>query len=473
SYFSAADSYVDWLKHPSGRAADRDRAWRVGHEHPPLLKVWMGLTGDVLGPTVGPIAGYRSGMLLWVFLLQLLVFRTAQRHWGIFPATVASLVLLLMPRVFFHAHLATHDYAITAIWFLVVYSYDRSARRPWRITLAACFLGLALLTKINAFFLAVPLAWIWCTQHLPAERRDATGRLQAWRRALLRGALPLLVVPPLLFVTFWPWLWSHPLERIEAYLLFHLRHYEVPTYYFGEVYGQAPWHFPWLMLLVTLPALLLPLLALGTYCLRHVGWRLGGLLAVNASLPLVVVSLSPVPKFDGIRLFLPAMPFLALIVSAGFWHLERTTRRPGGRPWIAWSLAAVVLASQAWSVARYHPHQFAFFNLAIGGTPGAERLGFDVEYWGTAFREALPYLNEHPEAAYWVPVGVIHSVYRRAGLLEPQVRFGDRVSGRRLVLMNRPAMMPRDLRRLWAEEEPIFRVERFGVDLVRIYDWPR
>ncbi|MEE9608974.1 MAG: hypothetical protein V3U03_14640, partial [Myxococcota bacterium] len=42
SYFSAADSYVDWLKHPSGRAADRDRAWRVGHEHPPLLKVWMG-----------------------------------------------------------------------------------------------------------------------------------------------------------------------------------------------------------------------------------------------------------------------------------------------------------------------------------------------------------------------------------------------------------------------------------------------
>ena len=53
---------------------------------------------------------------------------------------------------------------------------------------------------------------------------------------------------------------------------------------------------------------------------------------------------------------------------------------------------AVVLAFvalQGVGLAIYHPCQLSYYNLLVGGLPGAERLGFEVTYWGDTVREPM------------------------------------------------------------------------------------
>jgi len=45
----------------------------------------------------------------------------------------------------------------------------------------------------------------------------------------------------------------------------------------------------------------------------------------------------------------------------------------------------------------YHPCYLSHYGLIVGGLPGAERLGFEVNYWGDAVTESL--LSAVPEKA--------------------------------------------------------------------------
>jgi hypothetical protein len=52
---------------------------------------------------------------------------------------------------------------------------------------------------------------------------------------------------------------------------------------------------------------------------------------------------------------------------------------------------------------RLHPYEYIYYNSFAGGVQGASRR-YELDYWGTSYREAASYLNEYaPEkAAVWV-----------------------------------------------------------------------
>ncbi len=53
--------------------------------------------------------------------------------------------------------------------------------------------------------------------------------------------------------------------------------------------------------------------------------------------------------------------------------------------------------------ARLHPYEYIYYNSFAGGEQGAAQ-GFELDYWGTSFREAAGYLNQtaSANAAVWV-----------------------------------------------------------------------
>ena len=110
--------------------------------------------------------------------------------------------------------------------------------------------------------------------------------------------------------------------------------------------------------------------------------------------PVCLLALPGVPKYDGIRLMLPAYPFLAALAAAGAvaaWDSLGRARR-----WAGAACGAVLAAWLLLPVVALHPYQLCYYGELVGGPWGAAKLGFETTYWDDTFdARALAYLNKH------------------------------------------------------------------------------
>jgi len=294
--------------------------------------------------------------------------------------------------------------------------------------LAGVVWGLAMLTRLHGLLLLLPaIAWI-------------VFRLR--RRSVL-PALVWTVSGMATLLAGWPWLWLDPWRRLRQFAGTGIHRQAVHVFYAGRVWDDraVPWHYPLVMFLLALPLGLLILGGLGiwsqrtgdalpsrhTPCAVPDGTRrvptayrfvLGTLLFV-----LGVFTLPGVPVYDGVRLFLMAFPLWALLAGAGAkWLVDhprfqsssrgkrgqapfaatnlrlvpalRVLRTKGACPLFPlasrrlWLLGCFV-ALQAVGLVVYHPCPLSHYNLLAGGLWGAEKLGFEVTYWGDAVDESL------------------------------------------------------------------------------------
>ena len=478
----AGRSYVQWLgelpRLPFSREAI-DAHWQPNHEHPPLAKLLVGLFQAAFGRGGPDIVSSRFAVALVFGLLVELVFRFGARAFSGLTGLLGAGCLMCMPRVFGHAHLATLDVTMAATWLLSVAAFSLAVEKGgwrWGLLSGLCF-GLALLTKVNAVFLPLALAGWGIGFH-----RKRALRPLAW--TLVGGVVVLFVG--------WPWLWPAPVARLWAFLRPTWR-VAIPVQYFGRVYAEqgAPWHYPVVMTLTTIPLGILFLTLLGAVrAIRR--FRVSpmlALLAVN-----VVVAVGPfllpwLPKYDGVRLFLPAFPFLALLAGVGgarcwVWVAERSK----GRPWRPLFVTAVFFLSQAAAVVWVRPCYLSYYNALVGGLWGADRLGMETTYWHDVVdRRLFRWLNRRcpgGDVVAFYPVGefVVSNSPRGADFyeafyLDPHkelraVRFEGQARPHFVVLNARKAMLRRH-RAAWAiftKQEPVYAVRKQGVLLAGVYE---
>ena len=460
----------NWLADPSLETVDR--YWREVHEHTPLPQVLAGATERLFNQKLhllNRISSARVSSVLFVFALTYALFSFARELYGTRTAFLVTLSFFFLPRVFYHSHLATADYAMTAMWFLVAYAYWKGFRQRGWIFASSVLMGFALLTKIHAVLIYIPLLLYWALY-----QRGRKSRSCARPRSTL---LPLLIIPPVIFVAFWPWLWKDIPNRTAEYLAFYLRHADIPVYYLGETYYSAPWHYPFVMTIVTLPLavsvpLLIGLLTTGT----GKDGKTDAFILCNALVPLLAIAVQ-VAKYDGVRLFLPAFPFLCLVAGRG---IERVMRFAGKRRLagpVFWGYAALLAVTVYFSVFRIHPYQSSYFNAAVGGTRGAARMGFEPEYWGNAYVGLLEWMNERPDKVYWLYMAErdpnLHlniRLYKESGLMKREIAFGGRESSDYLVLLARPGMFTGEMWFYYLYGEPVFSVKLSGTELANIYE---
>ncbi len=382
---------------------------RVNNDHPPLGRVWLGMWHDLTLTLVPPVrpAGFgvtacaRTGSAAAFALTVFLVGLSAARWYGGAAGWIAALSYAMLPRVFAHAHLAALEtslnltFAATAFWVADRWgcvTEARASRNPspsvGTAIVAGVLLGLALLTKIQAVLIPVPVG-LWA--------------LYRFRR---RAVLPLLVFGLLGLAVFclgWPWLWIDPVRNIRDYFVHGVDRSTVHCFYLGQRLADVdvPWHYPFVMFAVTVPLGLHLLAARGcsTIFRREHSGPAGeqpadpavsrtALLLLCVAFVLAFFAIPGIATYDGERLFLVACPLWAVLIGAGGARIVRwlSERRS---PRFAAIAMALFLAAQGYGVATMHPCQLSYYNLAVGGLRGADRLGFERTYWADGITRSL------------------------------------------------------------------------------------
>lgn len=331
-YFHAAENHARWfasLGTPSAAFGDAAiaRAFDYNHEHPALMKSLYGLSFMLFSETLGwlrPATAFRVPAFLVSAALLPLLFALGRRLFGRPAAFFAAASFLLVPRHFFHAHLACFDMPIVTMWVAVVYAFHRAQASPrWWLYTGVAF-GLALATKHNGFFLVpvlMPFALVqgWRASRNNPEARAlylamhgalvfaaalygvmvlalgparvlasftllspqvaiavaaaVAGGVACWRlarvdAATFRATAPvwaMAVLGPAIFYLHWPWLWHHPVDRAAWYLQFHLTHNHYPWFYLGELLRGPPFPLSYVLVktALTVPASLVVPMGLG------------------------------------------------------------------------------------------------------------------------------------------------------------------------------------------------------------------
>ncbi|MHC4179245.1 MAG: hypothetical protein ACYSWU_17165, partial [Planctomycetota bacterium] len=248
--------------------------------------------------------------------------------------------------------------------------------RWWGFALAGIVWGLAMLVRLHGLLVLPPVvAWlVW------------RFRFRAWLPVVAWGTAGMAT----LFAG-WPWLWLAPISHFRHFLASGTGRQAVNVFYAGRVWAdhEAPWHYPAVMFAVALPLGLFVLGLLGLWAKRR-GWKAEPHLALVTGtwlFVLAVFSWPGVPVYDGVRLFLMAFPLWAVWVGVGAKWLVGHAALPSLSLHLRLLGLALVLLLQARSLIVYHPCQLSHYSLLVGGLWGAERLGFEVSYWGDAVRD--------------------------------------------------------------------------------------
>jgi hypothetical protein len=101
----------------------------------------------------------------------------------------------------------------------------------------------------------------------------------------------------------------------------------------------------------------------------------------------LVMALRP-SMYDNFRHFLFILP--PVFIFAGY-ALEEIFRRLG-RLALAGGLLILLLLPGIFWLTRLHPFQYVYYNSLVGGVGGAFRR-YELDYWATAYRQAVDYLN--------------------------------------------------------------------------------
>ncbi|MEN8145135.1 MAG: glycosyltransferase family 39 protein [Gemmatimonadota bacterium] len=379
--------------------------WRwnpVRLPHPPLSRELGGLTYAGLGGLLNSLTAYRVAVMAVYGALVASVYvignRASGRRLG---GLAAAATLLTVPAMFAYSHFALTDLFLAAFWFWSVAALEthlRTERKAW-LWIAGLCLGAAMATKFTGLLVGAALI-LWLI-----IRRRLTPR-----RLAVVGAAALAV-----FVAVNPVMWVAPITGLNDYLAAGFGRAahagtQITTVYFGTLYEyRPPWHYPFVWTLIVVPIPWLAAAAIGVGAVRGAWVRWS---ALSAGIMYGALLLPSAPLHDGIRLFLPVFPFLAVVAGMG---VSRSAswleRRLPGRWTSDFSAALVLLLFAGLPLVRtvqYHPTQLSYFNAFIGGVRGAERRGLEV----TGLKEALTpqvlaELGEHIQAGDVVAAGFL------------------------------------------------------------------
>ncbi len=420
-------------------------------DHPPLGRIWLGFCHDLTkwlfppadhpSPFVTDCArvGSATAFALTVFLIGLFATKWYGRAAGI----VAAVSLVLMPRVFAHAHLASLEtfmnltYSATILsvahWWTVSASPPKADQPSEKTQITSqppmlggltsparlvCFgtgilFGFALLTKMQAILIP-PAVGLWA--------------LWNWRVRAIKPLAIFGLVGLAVFFVGWPWLWLDPAKNFHEYFARTTNRAVLNCYYLGQVWADkdVPWHYSFVMFAVTVPVGLhaLGLLGVVAKVTRSVSEEVGRtaprlrfglhfdpreqLLLAATLLPLVLFALPGIAVYDGERLFLISYPIWAVLIGRGaevalsFLRQKAESgqwRRLASRRARGIAVTAFLLA-QCVGVIVMHPCQLSYYNLLVGGLSGADRRGFERTYWGDSLTR-----SELTEIAEWGGLG--------------------------------------------------------------------
>lgn len=392
--------------------------------HPPVARTLFGITWKLFNDSLGEIKAVRLGSALLYAISIALLFLLVSECYGIVPGLTASLGLLLTPPAFGHAHLAALDSPIASMWLITAVCFVKGLHsRAWAVGFAVAA-GLTMNTKVHGFAAPVPM-FLWAMFYF---RKEAVANIWAC----------VLITPFVLWLSN-PLYWHAPVYEIVQFLdnMLHKGTYEkIATTFMGEKYAYSPpkYYAPFMVLITTPPMILvlasLGMLWAGKYIFKRdpdkpLGGKLDVFLLFNMMTALGLTMFKNIPIYDGVRLFLPAFSFLAGLAGTGLYQFCQRFKEGKKRFTRMTGIALVSLLLSAISIIRIHPFEMSYFNLYIGGLPGAKSLDMEPTYWNDAFTlDTVKLMNEKYKGKVFSwrnGVEVTFDYYKEIGLIDDSI----------------------------------------------------
>jgi hypothetical protein len=407
----------------------RDEAART-HE----LRIYGGLF-EILSSAVESLTrlGWLEARNLTSALFGLLgswaSFRLGAIAFGPLVGLTAALFLTLTPTYYGHEFINPKDIPFSALYLLSLYYVVKMALDfpdlRWSNSFkAGLAVGGALGMRVGGLILFPLLVGaLFASLLWNGKRRDlrvlvgkllTTGAMHAVAVLLLAWSVMLLSWPFAWKAHRWrPFLWAPfiALKQFSNYpwnetVFFDgrlVKPTELPSYYLVTLFVNCLPEF-------VLAGWLLGLMALfrvsysGPRAL-HCKSLAGFILFAAGATPLLFIIFTHAPLYDNFRHVLFAVSPLIILSAAGVWAFVESLKSKTMQRVCVVTYTVAMLATIA-DMRALHPYEYTYFNRLIAGGMGQANQRFEMEYWGTSFREAADWLNE-----YYRPFGVSEIVY--------------------------------------------------------------
>ena len=306
-------------------------------------------------------------------------------------------------------HTKDVPFAAAMVWWLYCTCrfVDELPRPRWStvswlgITAGLAF-GLRVMAALGVIYLMLAVS-----AHLVLIGRKATAQLLgAEFGAILSRLVPAGLIGYAVMAVFWPWAVLSPLNPLKA--LTEFQHF---TFNIDDIVAglkckmfAPPAHYLPIYLAIKLPeAMLFGLAALGVGAWverrrllaidRRSLLRYGLLLAAAFAPVLYNVVFRP-PIYNGIRHYMFLLPPIAVLAAVGIDRLLLRTREAALARWGGRGAVAGLIGWSAISIGMLHPHEYVFYNVMVGGLPGADDR-YVMDYWANTTREMTLALNDY------------------------------------------------------------------------------
>jgi 4-amino-4-deoxy-L-arabinose transferase-like glycosyltransferase len=376
----ASADHLDWLNGLAGLSPESPAAYYHLASFLPAGRILVALT-----TSLGLVA----------------IFALARRLWGLWTASLATLLLALDPFLAGHSGLLHLDGLLATTMALSVLAAllavcspigkrERVLSYRW-VTLSGMLAGLALLTKtpggILAPFTALVFTAAWFTRRVSGRR--AITALLLWG---LVAALTCLAL--------YPALWAEPVTTLRGLLDVGERHIESalrPIFFHGQfTYDPGLFFYPLVWLFRVSPLVLIGLPVAFFTTLRRPGHRRFALVAL-AALALGFGLFVAVAGKKHDRYLLPAFPPLTFVAALGWEEIVRLAHRKlNFRIPNSWLVPTALILIQLLLILPYWSAPLAYFNPILGGPRGA--VNWLPVGWGEGLGAAARWLNQAPAA---------------------------------------------------------------------------
>lgn len=223
-------------------------------------------------------------------------------------------------------------------------------------------------------------------------------------RAWLVIAAYALIAVITMYLT-WPYLWPNPIGHFFETVQIMARHpWPGSVLFNGGTYpaNGLPFSYMPVLLAIQLTEPVWVLFAVGLAVVlygfikkRMESRELLALTLIWFVLPLVTFIIVRPTMYDNFRQSFFILPPVFFMAGLAFEQIRK--------PVLQGVLIALVVLPGMIASARLHPYEYIFYNQFVGGVNGAAHL-FELDYWGTSYREVAGQLNliAPPNANVWV-----------------------------------------------------------------------
>jgi len=281
------------------------------------------------------------------------------------------------------------SFTLTLLWLY-------SQRLPSALKVLAIILpasiALGLTSSIRIFG---PLAGILVAQHLIRH---------AGKKSILVLAVYSTFAIFVMYAT-WPYLWTDPIGHlVETVLIMSHHPWNGLVLFNGVTYAATdlPSSYMPTLLAIQLTEPVWALFALGL-TVTVVGLRkkragsvdLLALTLIWFILPVATFIIRRPTMYDNFRQAFFILPMVFVLAGVVFDQIQR--------PLSQGILILLLIASGIVSIIKLHPYEYSYYNSLVGGIGGAFRK-FELDYWGTSYRELALELNRiaSPKSTVWV-----------------------------------------------------------------------